>query len=112
MKNPDELVQYYIINKDLNMSVGKVATQVAHVATDIAVYECDDNKFYHWHKDGQKKIILKAKESILRELVEKGFDYITDFGLTEIPEGSLTCVGLGVMTRAEAEPYIKRLQLL
>lgn len=31
--------------------------------------------------------------------------------ITEISKDSLTCVGLGVMTREEAKPYIKRFQL-
>jgi peptidyl-tRNA hydrolase len=40
-KNENELVQYYIVNKDLinnyNMSVGKIAAQVGHAARLIAL---------------------------------------------------------------------------
>ncbi len=117
MKNPDELIQYYIVNKDLNMSVSKIATQVAHVVTIISLNESKFPSFRYtrweeWYNQGQKKIILKASEKKLKELIMIGFYHIKDFGLTEILGGSLTCVGSGVMTRVEAEPYIKRLQLL
>jgi len=118
MKNPDELIQYYIINQDLNMSAGKIATQVAHIATNIATTMLLNNpenseyiKYLNWWAKDQKKIILKAHQNKLEKLEEE-FYSIRDLGLTEIEENSLTCVGLGVMTRKEAEPYIKRLQLL
>ena len=114
----DELVQYYIVNSELNMSTGKTATQVAHVATEITIDEANpcSNKvalFYKWYKNyNQKKIILRGKQKDLEKLVEKGFYFIKDIGLTEIPENSLTCVGLGTMWKSEAQIYVKRLQLL
>jgi peptidyl-tRNA hydrolase len=113
----DELIQYYVVNKDLNMSAGKIAGQVAHVATIIAEDMLSKSKseilFKEWLlKNNQKKIILRGKQKDLEKLVDQGFYYIKDIGLTEIPEGSLTCVGLGVMWKSEAQKYIKRLQLL
>lgn len=120
MKEHDEneLVQYYIVNKDLNMSSGKIAAQVAHVATIIAIEEGTSTKpnnhdnFNEWYSNDQKKIILAGHQKDLEKLVEQEFYYIKDNGLTEIVSGSLTCVGLGVMSRKEAKPHIKRLQLL
>jgi len=119
----DELVQYYIINSELNMSVGKIAGQVAHVATIISLDSLcfQENKlwverkktFIEWYTNhNQKKIILRGKTKDLLKLKEEGFYYIEDLGLTEIPTGSLTCVGLGVMRKSETQQYIKRLQLL
>jgi len=121
----DEIVQYYVVNKELNMSHGKIAAQVAHIATIIAVDYCRDmnncicrNKtkseiqFEDWFKGDQKKIILKGKQKDLKRLIEQGFYYIKDLGLTEIEEGSLTVVGLPPMWKSEAQKYIKRLQLL
>ncbi|HCL4479909.1 TPA: peptidyl-tRNA hydrolase [Clostridium botulinum] len=125
--NENELVQYYIINKDLinkyNMSAGKIAGQVAHVCRRISdrvsfirynsVEDERVKKYDKWINNySEKKIILGANEKVLIKLKEQGFEYVEDNGLTEIPPGSLTCVGLGVMTRAEAKPYVKRLQLL
>ncbi|MGG4434397.1 aminoacyl-tRNA hydrolase [Priestia megaterium] len=107
----DELIQYYIVNKELEMSAGKVAAQVGHVATEIAVHLHDDSTFEEWFNNNQKKIILKGKEKDLLKLIEQGFYYIRDNGLTEIPANSLTVVGLPPMKRSEAQLYIKRLQL-
>jgi len=109
----DEIVQYIVVNKDLEMSTGKTSAQVAHVATDIAVTLTnygDDMNFWFWRHNGQKKIILQGKQKDLEKLAEK-FYAIYDSGLTEIPKDSLTVVGLPPMKRSEAKQYIKRLQL-
>ena len=115
----DSLVQYYVVNSELNMSKGKVSAQVAHVATIIAfenLYNCKNAnkhiKFMEWYKNDQKKIVLRGKQKDLEKFVEQGFYYVRDNGLTEVPENSLTTVGLGVMWKSEAQKYIKRLQLL
>lgn len=114
----NELIQYYIVNKDLKMGSGKIAAQVAHVATIIAIEEGTSiepeiyTKFDDWYANDQKKVVLGGHQKDLEKLVGQGFYYIRDNGLTEIAPNSLTCVGLGVMTRKEAKPYIKRLQLL
>ena len=114
-----ELVQYIIINKDLNMSPGKIAAQVGHVCTLCAMHILEYKEwewekyqiFKEWFNKDQKKIILEAHQKVLEKL-ENQFYSIRDNGLTEIPSNSLTAVSLGVMTRKEAEPYVKRLQLL
>ena len=108
----DELVEYFIVNSELNMSAGKVAAQVGHVATIIAVeyFEFDDD-FVAWYNADQKKIILRGKQKDLEKLIEAGFYYIRDNGLTEVPKNSLTVVGLPPMLKSEAQKYVKRLQL-
>jgi peptidyl-tRNA hydrolase len=115
----DELIQYYVVNNDLikeyDMSPGKIAAQVAHVATIIAIdnmNNIDRTKFYNWMEEGQKKIVLRGNQKDLEKLVNMGFNHVRDLGLTEIPANSLTVVGLGVMLRSEAQQYVKRLQLL
>lgn len=120
--NKDELIMYFIVNKDLNMSSGKIAVQVAHTLTnymnEIWIESGSKRNIEHrrkylkWYDEyNQKKIILKAKQSILEKL-ENDYWAVRDLGLTEIPENSLTCVCLGIMTREEAKPLVKRLQLL
>ena len=115
----DELILYFIVNQELNMSKGKIAVQVAHVATIIAydnLYNCQNGyehvNFIKWYNSDQKKIVLRGKQKDLEKLVEQGFYYIRDNGLTEVAHGSLTCVSLGVMRKSEAQKYVKRLQLL
>ena len=121
--NEHEIIEYFIINSELNMSSGKVAAQVGHVATIIAVDFCRNRSNYckkskseiwfdEWYEKDQKKIILRGKQRVLEELIVQGFYFIRDIGYNEVAENSLTCVGLPPMPRSEAKKYIKRLQLL
>jgi len=62
----DELVQYFIINSELNMSAGKVSAQVGHVATIITYHSVSFKKdmyltWLRWYQKDQKKIILRGK---------------------------------------------------
>ena len=107
----DEIIEYFIVNSELNMSAGKVAAQIGHVATIIAVEYCDQDIFWKWYQNDQKKIILRGKQKDLEKLIDAEFYYIKDNGLLEVPSGSLTCCGLPPMLKSEAQKYVKRLQL-
>ena len=107
----DELVEYFVVNSELNMSTGKVCAQVGHIATIIAVEYCDQDIFWKWYQKDQKKIILCGKQKDLEKLIDAGFYYIRDNGLTEVPKNSLTVVGLPPMLKSEAQKFVKRLQL-
>ena len=108
----EELVQYYIVNKEIHMSPGKLAAQVAHVATKIAIGEVNNEAFQKWfNNDSYKKIVLQAKEKGLLKLIDQGAYFVRDNGITELTPNTLTVVGLKPMTRLEAKNYIKRLQL-
>ena len=115
-------VEYILVNKDLDMSVGKIAGQVAHVQTMID-YECfygdldEFDNYEEWLENGQKKVILRAKESKLQQAIKLGGIPVRDHGLTEIPENSLTVVGfLPCLEKdneeSELRKFVKRLQLL
>jgi len=106
----DELIQYIIINKDLNMSPGKVASQVGHVCTICAMSSSHEEKFGDWYWHVQKKVILQAGQNVLEKLCDKYYS-VRDIGCNEVQPNSLTAVSLGIMTRKEAEPIVKRLQL-
>jgi PTH2 family peptidyl-tRNA hydrolase len=110
-KIEDEIVQYFVVNKDVEMSKGKMAVQVAHVATIIALKYINTGDFKEWYEGNQKKIVLQGNKKDLLKLIVKGFDFIRDNGLTEIEKDTLTCVGLQPMRRSMAQKYIKRLQL-
>lgn len=108
----DELVQYFIVNEDVKMSAGKLAVQVAHAATQIAIEYREDETFQKWHNgDLHKKVVLQCKEKDLLKLIDCGFAHTRDAGLTEIPTGTLTVVGLPPMKRSDAQQYVKRFQL-
>ena len=108
MSKQDELVQYYLVNRDLSMSVGKTSAQVAHASMLLALRDKDQISFREWMHSIMRKIILGGSEEQLREYIDKSdIEYkivpIIDKGLTEIPEDSLTVIGFPVMTRREAQ---------
>lgn len=110
----DELVQYFIVNEELDMSKGKIAAQVAHAAT-IATAICISKEyqdFYDWFHHSQAKVVLKAKEKELKKLKSLGYFAVIDEGRTEIPSGSLTVVALPPMLKSEAQKIVKRYRLL
>lgn len=118
----NELVQYFFVNKDLDMKKGKIAGQVAHAATiytyrtlSAVVDSASKQRFQQWYTSVQKKIILKAPQSILERLEALGYVAIRDKGYTQIPENSLTVVTLGVLPRDTAlviAPELNDLHLL
>lgn len=103
----DEYAMYIIINGDLNMSPGKIASQVGHVTEQIAeriiktIYESESIEdkllllaFRKYTKNGRKKVILKGNQKGLEELKKgKDAEFIIDEGRTEIEPNSLTVVG-------------------
>ncbi|GMK40561.1 peptidyl-tRNA hydrolase [Paenibacillus sp. CCS19] len=105
-----QLIEYFVVNNELNMSAGKVAAQVAHVATIIAMNE-KNQTFSDWFYKDQRKIILRGKEKDLLKLIELGAYHIRDNGHTEVPPNSLTCVGFAPNTKEAMKPYIGRLRL-
>jgi PTH2 family peptidyl-tRNA hydrolase len=98
------IVQYYIINNDLHMGKGKIASQIAHAAqsiTEILIRKAYESRtlskeyltYTKW-KENCKKIILKAPESELRKLmIRSDCISIIDSGGTQVPPQSLTCIG-------------------
>jgi PTH2 family peptidyl-tRNA hydrolase len=99
-----ELKQVIVVRKDIEMGRGKLAAQVAH-ASILAVEKARstrDNWFNLWFKTGQAKVVLKAEN--LAELIELedhartiGLPavHVQDSGLTQIPSGTITCIGIG-----------------
>lgn len=99
-----ELKQVIVVRKDIAMGRGKLAAQVAH-ASVLAVEKARsarENWFNLWFKTGQAKVVLKAEN--LKELIELE-DHartiglptvrVQDSGLTQIPSGTITCIGIG-----------------
>lgn len=107
----DEVVLYFVVNKELNLSVGKLSSQIARVSSNITSKYRNEASFKKWVEGSQTVIVLQAKEKTLKKLIELGFEYTIDEGRTEIAENSLTVVGLEPMSKTEALKYIKRLQL-
>ncbi|RQD83480.1 MAG: peptidyl-tRNA hydrolase [Methanocalculus sp. MSAO_Arc2] len=93
--------QCLIVRDDLKMSCGKKCAQIAHAA--VGAYEkAGSIARRSWFDEGQKKVALKVHgERTLYELKTiaeaQGIPacIIRDAGLTEIPPGTVTALGLG-----------------
>jgi PTH2 family peptidyl-tRNA hydrolase len=117
----DELKQVIIIRSDLDMGKGKLAAQVAHASLMSYLETCKGHKDIadEWISEGEKKIVLKVDgEGDLKRLYE-GFKYlnipsalVTDAGLTEVPPGTKTALGVGPWNSREIDRLTSTLKLL
>lgn len=101
-------VMYILVNNDLKMDKGKIAAQVGHVIEKITE-EIFTNRFLtaltleaqqdyqhreNWKLYGRTKIVLKASQNELIELIDtEKCRYILDAGRTQVAPNSLTVVG-------------------
>lgn len=123
MKN----IMYIVVNKDLDMSVGKIAAQVSHAVYDYLyneyeseLIETEETDFYYgkmirFKQDGDTICVLKASEKELKKFQKKGYTTVIDRGYTEIPKDSITAVNLGIYDRErpnDIPKFIRRLRLL
>lgn len=96
--------QVIVFRSDLKLSKGKIAAQAGHAAVSAG----EETKRHHktwweaWMMEGQCKIAVKVKsEKELLELEKEAKELglpcalIIDRGLTEIPPGTVTCLGIG-----------------
>lgn len=112
---------YFIVNKDIEISKGKLSGQVGHASMSYLYSRMEDEDFKLKLKDymvEQKKIILKGTENQIKKLEKDSIDnnlgYITirDLGYTELESGTLTCICVGISGIDEIPKITKRLRLL
>lgn len=91
--------QVIVIRGDIKLSSGKLCSQAAHAAISAALRS---SYFKKWEKDGQKKVVLRARSA--QELIDlhKKCDklkiahaLISDAGRTEVEPGTITALGIG-----------------
>lgn len=96
--------QVIVFRSDLKLSKGKTAAQAGHAAVSGAEEARKHRKewFLGWLEEGQCKIAVKVKnEKAMSELEKQAKELglpcalIVDRGLTEIPPGTVTCLGIG-----------------
>ena len=113
--------QVIVVRVDLGMSKGKVAAQVGHAAVSAA----ENARLNHadwwkaWMDEGQCKVVVKVQsEDELLELERKARELklpcalISDRGLTEVPPGTITCLGIGPAPSSEVDKVTGSLPLL
>lgn len=125
--------QVFIVNSDLGMGKGKIAGQVAHATIyymeEILLYvegQSPENerlfeRFVAWREEEHglmKKIVLKTSEDemkkILCDLTVKGIEKfaVYDMGLTQIEEGSFTCIVVEPLEEEKCDELFGHLKLL
>jgi len=102
--NDFEYKMVIVTRKDLKLSPGKLAAQVAHAAVNCAfkTKKYKPNWFKKWNDEGAKKVVVKVDSIsdffVLMEKSEKldiSTSLIEDAGHTEIPIGTKTVLGIG-----------------
>jgi PTH2 family peptidyl-tRNA hydrolase len=99
-----EFKQVMVVRRDLGMGTGKIAAQVAHAAV-MAAERTKGRKpewFDEWFAMGQAKVVVKvtSMEELMdvrkrAESLHLPVVQVQDSGLTQIPPGTTTCIGIG-----------------
>lgn len=93
-----------VVRDDLRLSRGKLAVQVGHAAVSCALRARKSAKswFRAWIDEGQRKVVLRTEGLPELRLLEEEAKarrlpvaMITDAGLTEVPPGTVTVLGIG-----------------
>ncbi len=93
-----------VVRKDLDLRPGKMAAQVGHASVSCSLKAKKERRKWYkkWLAEGQRKIVLKVDTladlgvvNLMAEEEKIPTVMIRDAGLTEIPPGTVTCVGVG-----------------
>ena len=110
-----------VTRKDLPLSVGKLAVQVAHAAVNCSFVTKQNHPkwFTKWQHEGAKKVVVTVDTlqdfQILKNKAKKldiEAELISDAGYTEIPAGTITVLGLGPAPSNLIDQVTKELPLL
>ncbi|MHA1637246.1 MAG: peptidyl-tRNA hydrolase Pth2 [Candidatus Thorarchaeota archaeon] len=113
--------QVIAVRTDLGMSKGKMAVQVAHGAVGAAerTRVSKQDVWKAWLREGQKKVAVKVQSEeeitdLMRQAVTAGLTYsvIRDAGMTELPSGTVTVIGIGPAKAEDINKVTGDLKLL
>jgi peptidyl-tRNA hydrolase, PTH2 family len=110
--------QVIVMRGDLPISRGKIAAQACHAS--LGSYQrADERIIKKWQQEGGKKVVIKVND--LKELFEiyelvkatdMPFFLVRDAGHTELPESTVTCLGVGPDDDEKIDKITKDLKLL
>ena len=115
------LKQVIVVRKDIVMGRGKLAAQVAHAAvmTVERTRLARRDWLKLWFLTGQAKVVLRVEG--LKELHDLESQAqmmglpsarVQDSGLTQIPSGTVTCIGIGPGPVEVLDKLTRHLKLL
>ena len=120
-RRPLEHKLVIVVRDDLRMSGGKLAVQVAHAAVSCAL-DAKSRKskwFAEWYREGQRKVVLRVTDleeltALEHRAARAGLPraLIADAGLTELPPGTTTCLGIGPAPEDLLDPLTGSLPLV
>jgi PTH2 family peptidyl-tRNA hydrolase len=118
----DNAKMYIFVNTLLNMGKGKIAGQVGHGVSHMVRYleNNKNNAYKNWLSNGEAKIVLKASEDQLNNMIKKYNDVnseiwcfeIHDLGKTQIAPNSLTVIAFNPIYDYEVPKDFKNYKLL
>jgi PTH2 family peptidyl-tRNA hydrolase len=110
--------QVIVVRRDLKLSPGKLAVQVAHASLE-AYRRSGQKDRQAWEEAGGKKVVVRVPDlKTLLEVQEKARRLklpqalIRDAGLTELPPGTITALGIGPCPDPDMDKATKDLKLL
>lgn len=110
-----------VVREDLQLSPGKLAAQVAHAAVECSLkaQRAHPRLFEAWKAEGQKKVVVRVPDLSALEALERAARasrlpraLITDAGHTELPAGTVTCLGVGPAESRDVDRITGHLPLL
>ncbi|MEM2995082.1 MAG: peptidyl-tRNA hydrolase Pth2 [Candidatus Bathyarchaeia archaeon] len=113
--------QVIVFRSDLKLSKGKIAAQSGHAAVSAAEEARKNRRAWWkaWISEGQCKIAVKVKSEkeilkLEKQAKSLGLPYalIVDRGLTEVPPGTITCLGIGPAPSEVVDKLTGKLPLL
>jgi PTH2 family peptidyl-tRNA hydrolase len=110
--------QCLVVRDDVKMSCGKKCAQAAHAS--IGAYANADKAIRKaWLAEGQRKVVLKAPDEralyelkVIAERAGISTSLVQDAGMTEIPPGTITVLGIGPALSEDLDRITGALTLL
>lgn len=96
--------QVIVLRTDIKMSKGKLAVQACHASVGALEETRKEHRdrVRSWFDEGQKKVVAKVRtigslEKLKQQADKMGLPnaLVEDRGLTEIPPGTVTSLGIG-----------------
>ncbi len=117
----DQYKQVIVVRTDLDMSLGKISAQACHASLGASEEARSRNPkiWREWLSAGGRKIVLRveSKEELIdlsKRARSSGIPryLVKDRGLTEIPPGSYTAIGIGPDNSSKIDKLTGNIPLL